>query len=246
MKKFLIILMVVAMASFFFVGCTTPPIPDEPVVPDEPTSVTPVIKIITNVSSKAKIIDLYSSDTQYVNADEVDGGILVKGFAPKYSEVNVYINGEVVGTSTAYGTLDFFSVFVDEDNLGVDGTKTLYAIATEVALGESAHSTEYAFTLDTVAPEMMKVAADKSEGTVTVTFDEELDKTTGNWTVKNIITGGVASGKTGELISPKVVELEVAFVGGSVGDLIRVTCTSIEDLAGNETTGSFGYCYLEE
>ena len=249
MKKLLIMFMVVAMASFLFVGCLgVTPEPDDPVDPDEPiipVSIAPVIRGIENIS-------LYSSETQYMNKAEVADGILVYGYAPKYSEVNIYIGGVVAGTGTAFGGDEEFTVFVSEDNLGADGAKTLYATATEVALPESDPSTEYAFTLDTVAPEMVEVAADLSEETATVTFDEAVDEDNlGTWTMKNLaITppGDDRIVSAVELILPKVVELEVNGygIGAAVGDLIRVACGTIEDLAGNEATDLFDYCFLEE
>lgn len=280
MKKLLIILMVVAMASFLFVGCfgTTPPIepdePDEPVEPVLTPSVTPVIEKIANVGDSEAddgIINLYSSATQYMNADEVADGILVLGFAPKYSEVNVYVGGIVVGTGTAYGGDEEFIVFVAEDNLGADGAKTLYAIATELGFAESAPSTVYAFTLDVVAPELEEVTADLgdvTDGTVTVTFSEEIDEDTVdadgvNWLVQDL-TNTLVSGEpiSAELISSKVIELEVDYsvvAGDSApGDVIRVTYeiipedvdaeieeVSIKDLAGNPVVESVEYCWLE-
>lgn len=229
-------LMVVAMASFLFVGClgTTPPIePDEPDEPVLPSSVTPVIEKITKVDGVTEIINLYSSTTQYMNKGEVTDGILVKGFAPKYSEVKVYIDGGVAGTGYSYGVLEEFTVFVTKDNLGLDGVKTLYATATEVALAESDPSTEYAFTLDTVAPEIVKVTAEVEEfdvaiieGTQTVTFSEELDEDTivlasiNLWDIKDITTdlyNHMVNESVGlELISPEVIELTIDI--DAVGD----------------------------
>jgi len=275
MKKLLIVLMVVAMASFLFVGCLgVTPEPDEPVDPDEPvlpTTVTPVIEKITNVSYELEdigIINLYSSATQYMNGAEIADGILVKGFAPKYSEVNIYVDGEIVGTSTAYGLSEYFIVFVAEDNLGIDGEKTIYATATEVALAESDPSTEYTFILDTVAPEMVKVVAEKAgeDQTVTVTFSEELDKATvgdiGDWVLINITAdpNKELPVSPAELILPKVVELKITVAGGFYqGHVIRVAYedylgidpldpldpTPIKDLAGNPAVESFDYCYSE-
>ena len=262
MKKLLIMLMVVAMASFLFVGClpVTPPIdPVDPVDPDPvlPPSVTPVIEKITNVDGES-IINLYSSATQYMNKAEVKNGILVKGFALKYSEVKVYVRGVVVGTSTTYGVLERFTVFVAKASLGDDGAKTLYATATEVASAESTPSTVYAFTLDTVAPDLVSVTAemdmeDYPEGIVAVTFSEELDADTAededDWTVK--LWGDVIPIGDVELVSPKVVELEADFGWGSwEADLIRVAYEDvgddpITDLAGNPAEESYEYCYLE-
>jgi len=254
MRKFLIMLMVVAMASFLFVGClgVTPPIdPDEPDEPDDPVlpaTVTPVILSITASGTPlVPLISPYSSDTQYMNKADVVDGILVIGFAPKYSEVNVYVDDEVVGTSTAYGVLEEFIVFVAKDDLGDDGEKTIYATATEVALAESANSTEYEFTLDTVAPKIVSVTAEVEEfdvaiieGTFTITFSEELDEDTtvlasiNLWDIKDITTdfgNHMVNESVGlELISPEVIELtgdiecegtDFEFVL-SEGDLIRV------------------------
>ncbi|MBA7592267.1 hypothetical protein ES708_34445 [subsurface metagenome] len=161
-----------------------------------------------------------------------------------------------MGTSTSYGLLEYFIVFVSKDNLGADGAKTIYATATEVALAESDPSTEYAFTLDTVAPEMVKVFAeiegkaritcDPVAVTVTVTFNEAVDideDILDIWEVGDLAEFFFrATVSTVELISPKVVELEVVFEFPSptyepeVGDVIRVSCDTIEDLAGNKAT----------
>ena len=276
MKKLLIMLIVIAMASFLFVGClgTTPPIdPDEP---DEPEpvlllTVTPVIRGIADVVG-APVISLYSSATQYMNGAEVADGILVYGFAPKYSEVNIYVGGVIVGTGTAYGGDEEFTVFVDGDNLGADGAKTLYATAKELGFAESDPSTEYAFILDTVAPEMVEVAArfediEEYPGTVTATFSEELDKNTAededDWTVANInlfeFDGGDLEVSSPELISANVVGLEIVsfntplyHVYGEphipIGHMIRVAYEGegpIKDLAGNPAVESIEYCWLE-
>ncbi|MBA7562614.1 hypothetical protein ES695_02810 [Candidatus Atribacteria bacterium 1244-E10-H5-B2] len=276
MKKLLIMLMVVAMASFLFVGCLgVTPEPDPEPEPDPvlPLTVTPVIEKITNVSYDLEdtgIISLYSSATQYINEEEVTDGILVTGFAPKYSEVNIYVGGVIVGTSTAYGLSEYFIVFVSEDNLGADGTKTIYATAKELGFAESDPSTEYKFTLDTVAPEMVKVTAvgilpAPLNLTVTATFSEELDKATAenpkDWIAKNadILPGKLLEEfSSAKLISPKVVELKGATVLASVGNILRVAYedfidpnipndppTPITDLAGNPAVESSEYCFLE-
>ena len=190
MKKFLIMLTVVAMASFLFVGCTpTAPAVDEEVVDEEalPASTTPVIETIGGEVEVEGGINLYSSDIQYINKDKAKSGILVEGYAPKYSTVQVYINGIVVGTSTAYGGDEMFKVFISKTSLGVDGVKTLYATTIEVGLDESTPSTAYAFTLDTVAPKIVSVAVEvedlaeaaiATDITLTVICSEAIDKTT--------------------------------------------------------------------
>ena len=216
-------LMVVAMASFLFVGClgTTPPIdPDDPVDPVEPVapSVTPVIESIAASGDLEKpIISLYSSAIQYMNKTEVKDGIVVSGYAPKYSEVNIYIGGVVVGTSTAYGGDEEFIVGVAKADLGVDGAKTLYATATEMGLAESVPSTKYAFTLDTVAPDLVSVTVvldgipqtalkgeiltanvDQETGAMTAILTENasLVGTTGEITITGPLGGGATDTKS--------------------------------------------------
>jgi len=230
---------------------------EEPVLPP---SVAPVIDLIATVGApEVPLIDLYTSGTQYMNKADVTSGILVYGYALKYSEVNVYVDDEIVGTSTAYGGDEEFTVFVAKANLGADGAKTLYATATEMGLAESANSTEYAFTLDTVAPEMTGVTAEvvtSWDGTVAVTFSEELDgdtaEDTNDWTVVNITAGPLNPLPilSVELISSKVVEIEFGFLTGPVvGDLIRVAyadvaSTPVTDLAGNPAVESDEWCLL--
>jgi len=156
MKKLLIMLMVVAVTSFLFVGClpgTTTP--DTTTDTTTPTTVAPIITAVTD-------IDVTSSATQYVNKAEAVDGITVTGTAPTHSEVKVYINGITAGTGDA-GVNGVFSVVVANADLikavKVDGAKTLYATATDHGLAESAHSNEKTFILDTVAPFIEAVKA---------------------------------------------------------------------------------------
>jgi len=154
MKKLLIILMVVAMASFLFVGCngTTPPIdPDEPVEPVVPATVAPVITSVPDISGG------------YINKDAAADGIVVNGTAPTYSEVKVYINGLTAGTGDTLANGVFQVVVAKADLIKavkVDGAKTLYATATETGLAVSASSNVKKFTLDTVAP---KISSSKAK-----------------------------------------------------------------------------------
>jgi len=158
MKKLLIMLMVVAMASFLFVGClpgVVTPVEDEEdeeeVIPTEPTTVAPIITSITD-------IDITSSKTQYVNKADAADGMTVAGTAPTYSEVRVYIDAICAGTADV-GATGAFSVVVAKADLGADGDKVLYATAKEAALAVSAKTTEYAFTLDTDLPGITEVKA---------------------------------------------------------------------------------------
>jgi len=276
MKKFLIMLMVVAMASFLFVGClpTTPEVPEVPVVPVVPalTSTTPVIFKIVNVADDEEalgIIDLYSSKTQYMNEGEVEDGILVKGFAPKYSTIKVYVNGAVVGTGYSYGVFEGFTVFVAKADLGVDGAKTLYATVIEAGLDESVPSTTYTFTLDIVAPKIVSItaevegleAADETtdggeEGTLTVTCSEAIDEDTlvdleGESTdIWNVTYNGgyfIGSIPKYDLISPDVIELSAKLKSGiTVGTkpiIIRVAYQPSEAQLGHP---NYPYVYITD
>lgn len=158
MKKLLIILMVVAMASFLFVGClgdgVTPPVDDDEEDEDEDVGVTATVApVITAIAG----LVITSSSTQYINATEA-AVVIVEGTAPTYSEVKVYIDDVTAGTANV-GDTGTFTVVVAEADLGADGDKVLYATAKEAALDVSAHSVEYAFILDQVAPGIDSVAA---------------------------------------------------------------------------------------
>ena len=203
MKKFLVMLMVVAMASFLFVGClpgTTTPVTEEEEEEEVvvvPTTVAPIIIAVT--------------DGAYVNKVEAADGIIVNGTAPTYSEVKIYINDICAGTgdTLADGT---WTVVVAKADLGADGDKVLYATAKEGALDVSAKSNEKKFTLDTVPP---KISAVKARGGIAfaiatavevcpfgpgtsaldgaipspfVTVATSADVVTGTWTV-NVNTG---------------------------------------------------------
>ena len=167
MKKLLIMLMVVAMASFLFVGClgdgVTPPVDDE----DE-DGVTPpatVAPIITSVSG----IDITSSSTQYINAAEAVGGITVMGTAPTYSEIKVYINGITAGTGDSGADGEWTVVVANADLIKaakVEGAKTLDATAEEPGFTVSVSSNVISFILDTVIPYILSSAG--TSGTIPV------------------------------------------------------------------------------
>ena len=156
MKKFLVILMVVAMASFLFVGCLPGVTPDveeeeeEEVVVVVTTTVAPVILTVAGIS-------ITSSATQYINATEA-AVVTVTGTAPTYSEVKVYVDAICAGTANV-GDTGTFTVVIAEADLGADGDKVIYATAKEAALPVSAHSVEYAFILDQVKPKALTLTA---------------------------------------------------------------------------------------
>ena len=158
MKKLLIVLMVVAMASFLFVGCmpsVTPPVVEEEEEEEEevvvPATQVPIINTVTG-------IDITSSATQYLNKKEAADGITVTGNASTFAEVKVYIDGVPVAASADVTVTGTWALSVTKAELGTDGAKTLKAVATETGLAD-ATSTEYAFTLDTDLPGIDSVAA---------------------------------------------------------------------------------------
>ena len=155
MKKLIIVLMMIAMVSFLFVGCvpTTPETPTEPTEPTEPVVAATVAPVLLTVVG----IDLTSSSTQYVNATEA-AVVVVTGTAPTYSEVKVYVDDVCAGTADVAVT-GTFSLTIAEADLGVDGDKVIYATAKEAAIAVSAHSVEYAFVLDQAKPTATTLAA---------------------------------------------------------------------------------------
>lgn len=167
MKKLLVILMVVAMASFLFVGClgdgVTPPaddvVDDVDDVVDILTSATPVL---TGVSSSigVAIIDLTSDSTQYVSKAEAGSIIYIQGTAPAESLVSIYLDGVAIGAAVGETSVrGLWSIYVAESALGADGVKVITAKCTEVGLTQSLVSNAATFTLDTVLPYATTLAA---------------------------------------------------------------------------------------
>jgi len=104
-----------------------------------PATVAPIISIVEG------------ADDGYVNADELGYGLAVLGAGPAYAEIKIYINDICAYTGDVLADGSWWAVVVSE--LDVDGTKTLYATATEDGLAESAHSNEITFILDTTGSE---------------------------------------------------------------------------------------------
>ncbi|MBA7550301.1 hypothetical protein ES705_42812 [subsurface metagenome] len=168
MRKFLVMLMVVAMASFLFVGClpVTPPI--DPVDPGPgPALPPPIILDIQKSDGVTSIVDLTATTTQYINKVEAGTSILVRGIAYPEALVKVYICSAAtpvaVGEATKTG---LFSVAVAETALGADSSvaKTLHVTSKEIGLAESVASNVATFILDTVAPGIEEVKATASVG----------------------------------------------------------------------------------
>ncbi len=204
MKKLLIILMVVAVTSFLFVGCFDVTDPEIVIVDDEddgPGLIPTIAPIITSVPDAAD---------GYVNKAEAKDGLVVNGTAPTLSEVKVYINGLTAGTGDVTAT-GFWTVVVAKADLikaaKTDGAKVLHATATDLGFPESDSSNKVEFTLDTKLPTIEKSSAKAGTpavgGTAVATPDSAgtsirpgslnlipANIVAGTWTVK-VITQGV-------------------------------------------------------
>jgi len=174
MKKFLVMLMVVAMASFLFVGClpgVTPDVDEEEEEEEEvvePTSATPVLTAVLESDGTTSIFTVTSTSTLYMNEDEVGTSILVKGTAPSESLVTIYIDDvAIVGAVGETATNGLWSVAIAASSLGDDGEKVMTAKVTEVGLAESEASNSVTFTLDTVDPGIDSTAATANAAAVT-------------------------------------------------------------------------------
>jgi len=247
MKKFLVILMVLAMASVLFVGCTTPPTPEpEPEPTPTPTvkTDTPYITGITNVS-------LSSTATQYTNSVGVEG-VSVAG-----ALIKVYIDGVQTGVANSgvagtFGTVT--PVAVTMVTL-TEGVKKLYITATVPGLAESDKSTEYTFTYDYTKPTMASAIADSSAQTITVTFSENVNMsessvTTGTfpfsssalnyarWTLVKTATALVIAEATYTFskVSDKVVRITCPAGTIDTGTVYAVGVNGVNDKANNTMT----------
>jgi len=238
MKKFLVILMVVAMASFLFVGCmpgVTPPADDADDEEDEDVGVKTETPFIT-----ATGFDILATTTEYINDIEL---ILVDGVGVAGAIIKLYIDDVYVGI----GNTGIGGTFEDIAVTGAtvtEGAKTLYVTATVPGLAESDKSTEYTFTFDETAPTILSVVGDSSDEYITVTFSEPVDADTvadATWTYD--VGAAWDTTPIGAAVTVIVVPstttailYEVAAGDLVYGDFLSVECsvTAIEDLAGNE------------
>ena len=264
MKKLLIMLMVVAMASFLFVGCLPGVVTDVDVVEDEEPVVTPLVTVAP-VIGYVEGVSLTSTAAQYVSKAEATGGIWVLGTAPTYSEVKVYIGPIVAGTAdTLAGST--WSVLIDLSELGDDEAKTVHAVAKEPGKEESVKSNEVEFTLDQTLPTASVVVRVVEPAYFRVTFSEAVNvsaaiNTTAigpwpsalnpnNWAACGdpFIAYGTASVDFITLVSdkeilysPVVADSPIAqpFVTPPVINLVYYVCVrSVEDEAGNAIAGA--------
>ena len=254
MKKFLVILMVVAMASVLFVGCTTPPTPEpepeptptpEPEPEPEPTP-TPTVQTDIPYITGVVGISILSSLTQYLDADE--GPLLaVSGVGVSGAIIKLYIDDVYAGVGSTDSGGAFASITVTALTLAEGAGKTLHVTATLPGLAESDASTAYTFTYDKTAPTIASVLGDSTNGYITVTFSEAVASATGpTWKYLSTTTYGSTTtpaylpATTTAPSSTTVRLTEVAAITLPdqdlvVGDYLYVLATggSTADLAGN-------------
>ena len=244
MKKFLVILMVLAMASFLFVGCTTPPTPDPDPDPDpDPTpTVQTDIPYITGVGG----ISILSSSTQYINAAE-DGAtdFVVAGVGVAGAIIRLYIDDVYAGVGSTGSGGAFSGIGITGITMAEGADKTLHVTATLPGLAESDASTVYTFTYDKTAPTIASVVGDSSDNYITVTFSEAVANATGGtWKYNSFTTyGGLAPDNSPTAVtapSTSTIRLTENTIGDAeddleVGDYLTVSITggSTADLAGN-------------
>ena len=257
MKKFLVILMVVAMASVLFVGCTTPPTP-EPEPEPTPTP-TPTVQTetpyISNIDTAGEVVVLGATTTQYLYDTPTVTGVGVAG-----AIIKVYIDGVQTGVGTS-GANGAFGTGVAGGGIPVtfvtltDGVKVLHVTATLPGFAESNASTKYTFTLDTAAPKIASVVADSSLQTITVTFDKKVtgaSAAAGNGTSATLNTNyqlnGAALTAACTKISSKVVEFNtITFPVPGVdnsGTIFVLACRNIVDTSGNNMATTFTETYV--
>jgi hypothetical protein len=174
---------------------------DEP----PPATVAPIISLVEGV------------DDGYVNADEVAYGLAVCGVGPAYAEIKIYINDICADTGDVLA--DGFWVVNVVSELDVDGTKTLYATATEDGLAESAHSNEITFILDTTGTE--------ENGTYTITASAGSH---GSISLSGSVTVNEGSDKSFTITPDTGYQIDNVLVdGSSVGAVSSYTFTNVTE-----------------
>ena len=240
MKKLLIVLMVIAMASFLFVGClpaVTPDI-DEDEDEDEDVGVQTDTPYIT-----ATGFSILSTSTQYITAI---GTISVDGVGVAGAIIKLYVDDVYVGIGTT-GTGGAFTGIAVTGATVTEGVKVLHVTATTPGLAESDASTKYTVTYDKTAPTIASVVGDSSSSYITVTFSEPVKAATvvaATWLYgSGTNIAYVAATQTPSAIaassSTTAILYEVTTPTGTAvletNDFLTVssTTTAIADLAGN-------------
>jgi len=240
MKKFLVILMVVAMASVLFVGCTTPPTP----TPEPEPTPTPTPTVQTDIPYITAVagISILSTSTQYIDADET---LTVTGVGVAGAIVKLYIDDVYAGVGSTGAGGDFNTIGITGITL-TEGVRVLHVTATLPGLAESDASTKYTFTYDATAPTIASVVGDSTNGYITVTFSEAVASATGPaWRyISRAAFGYDEPDETPAVITaPSSTTVRLTEVVSKtdpnqdlvVGDYLRVKASggSVADLAGN-------------
>ncbi len=246
MKKLLIVLMVIAMASFLFVGClpaVTPDI-DEDEDEDEDVAVQTDTPFITGMVG----ITIGATTTQYLSKAEFITGLTVSGVGVAGAIVRFYIDDVQVGVGSTGAGGNFGPIGVTFVTSLTEGVKVAHVTATTPGLAESDASTAYTFIYDKTLPTIASSVADSSAQTITVTFSEAVDTgTTGlaksALTLTNWEVGGVAiTGSNISKVSSTVVKLDLtncstaANVPTAFTSYYITVAATVEDLAGNPNT----------
>jgi len=233
MKKFLAMIMVVAMVSFLFVGCmpsVTPPVEEE----EEEVE---VAKTDTPYITKIGTISLSATTTQYVIAEPAVSGVGVAG-----AIIKVYVDGVQSGVGSTGATGAFDDILMSMITL-TEGVRKLYITATVPGLAESDKSTEYTFTYDKTAPTLASAVGDSSASSLTVTFSEDvsmaLSTSIADWpySALNYARWKVDGSALGDVVitkvSDKVVRITYTIVAKQV---YYIGCKGVKDVAGKEIT----------
>ncbi len=250
MKKFLVLLMVVAMASFLFVGClpsVTPEVEEEEeVVVEEEEEVVEAAQTDIPYITAVEGISILSSSTQYINADEDGSVFTVAGVGVAGAIIKLYIDDVYAGVGSTGSTGGFSGIYITGITMAEGAGKTLHVTATLPGLAESDASTVYTFTYDKTAPTIASVVGDSSSNYITVSFSEAVTSATGPvWTYFSDVTygGSAATLVPGAITAPSstTVRLTESTTLASadndlvVGDYLSVRAVggSTADLAGN-------------
>lgn len=177
MKKLLVILMLVAMASFLFVGCLPSVTPDEEEVVEE------------EEEEEEEVVEAAQTDTPYITGAGfsilstttvyvlTSGAVSVNGVGVAGAIIKLYIDDVYAGIGSTGTDGSFSGIGITGITLA-EGARKLYVTATVPGLAESDKSTEYEFTYDKTKPTVVSVAGDSSSRYITVTFSEAVQSTT--------------------------------------------------------------------
>lgn len=236
MKKFLVLLMVIAMTSFLFVGClgdgVIPPVDDDDDGVDGVKTDTPYI-------TDAGEVSILATTTEYIIAA---GELQVSGVGVAGAIIKLYIDDVYAGIGYTSSGGAFENIGITGITL-TEGAKKFHVTATLPGLAESDASTEYSFTYDKTSPTIVSVAGDSTNGYITVTFSDAVDADTvvdATWyyetgsTVPTFAIGTTHSPDAVTVLTSTTARLYFTFVDGDV--FVGVSCsgTAIEDEAGNE------------